>query len=169
MSDAASTVRISLDSPPEGDVEARDIRESLSAVVQTGPHLWLGCDETATLERVTRLDDGGYGDHRTYRIEDVLDLPGGGVGEVDVEGLAGRRLAVTPDRWVGVRDHSWGLGRTGGPVSPAAAPQPLATPAPSSTSSTRRSSPRRRSTTTSRVRPNRWWPGSPPSAPAGSR
>ena len=88
MSDAASTVRISLDSPPEGDVEARDIRESLSAVVQTGPHLWLGCDETATLERVTRLDDGGYGDHRTYRIADVLDLPGGGDGEVDVEGLA---------------------------------------------------------------------------------
>jgi hypothetical protein len=88
MSDAASTVRISLDAPPEGDVEARDIRESLSAVVQTGPHLWLGCDETATLERVTRLDDGSYGDHRTYRIADVLDLPGGGDGEVDVEGLA---------------------------------------------------------------------------------
>ncbi|HEX5870146.1 MAG TPA: DUF3616 domain-containing protein [Longimicrobium sp.] len=88
MSEAASTVRIALDAPPEGDVEARDIRESLSAVVQTGPHLWLGCDETATLERVTRLEDGGYGDHRTYRIEDVLDLPGGGEGEVDVEGLA---------------------------------------------------------------------------------
>ncbi|WP_420126023.1 DUF3616 domain-containing protein [Longimicrobium sp.] len=88
MSDATSTVRISLNAPPEGDVEERDIRESLSAVVQTGPHLWLGCDETATLERVTRLEDGRYGDHRTYRIEDVLDLPGGGSGEVDVEGLA---------------------------------------------------------------------------------
>lgn len=88
MSDARSHVRISLNAPPEGDVEARDIRESLSAVVQTGPHLWLGCDETATLERVTRREDGRYGDHRTYRIEDVLDLPGGGKGEVDVEGLA---------------------------------------------------------------------------------
>jgi hypothetical protein len=88
MSHAPSTVRISLNAPPEGDVDDRDIRESLSAVVQTGPHLWLGCDETATLERVTRLDDGRYGDHRTYRIEDVLDLPGKGDGEVDVEGLA---------------------------------------------------------------------------------
>jgi hypothetical protein len=88
MSDAPSHVRISLNAPPEGDVDARDIRQSLSAVVQTGPHLWLGCDETATLERVTRRDDGGYGDHHTYRIEDVLDLPGGGEGEVDVEGLA---------------------------------------------------------------------------------
>lgn len=88
MSDAKSTVRISLSAPPEGDVEESDIRESLSAVVQTGPHLWLGCDETATLERVTRLEDGRYGDHRTWRIADVLDLPGGGDGEVDVEGLA---------------------------------------------------------------------------------
>ncbi|HYR07301.1 MAG TPA: DUF3616 domain-containing protein [Longimicrobium sp.] len=88
MSDARSQVRISLSAPPEGDVEESDIRESLSAVVQTGPHLWLGCDETATLERVTRLEDGRYGNHRTYRIADVLDLPGGGDGEVDVEGLA---------------------------------------------------------------------------------
>src|SRR5688500_11422586 len=88
MSDATSTVRITLDAPPEGDIEARDIRESLSAVVQTGPHLWLGCDETAPLERVPRLHDGSYGDHRTYRISDVLDLPEGDDGEVDVEGLA---------------------------------------------------------------------------------
>lgn len=88
MSKASSHVRIRLDSPPEGDVEAQDIRESLSAVVQTGPHLWLGCDETATLERVTHVGDGSFGDHRTYRIADVLDLPEGGDGEVDVEGLA---------------------------------------------------------------------------------
>jgi hypothetical protein len=28
--------------------------------------------------------------------------------------VAGRTLAVSPDSWLGVRDHSWGLGRTGG-------------------------------------------------------
>ncbi|MBW3572124.1 MAG: DUF3616 domain-containing protein [Gemmatimonadetes bacterium] len=88
MSQAASHVRIALDAPPEGDVDAHDIRESLSAVVQTGRHLWLGCDETATLERVTLLDDGRYGDHRTYRIADLVDLPGPDDAEVDVEGLA---------------------------------------------------------------------------------
>lgn len=88
MSDATSTVRIHLNAPPGGDVEAGDIRQSLSAVVQTGPHLWLGCDETATLERVTRLNDGRFGDHRTYRIHEVLDLPAPDEGEVDVEGLA---------------------------------------------------------------------------------
>lgn len=35
----------------------------------------------------------------------------------------GRRLAVA-DSWVGVRDHSWGVGRTGGPPTTAAAPLP---------------------------------------------
>ncbi len=36
--------------------------------------------------------------------------------------VAGRTLDVTPDTWVGVRDHSWGMGRTGGAASPAIAP-----------------------------------------------
>ena len=35
----------------------------------------------------------------------------------------GRTLTVDSS-WVGVRDHSWGLGRTGGPQAPSAAPQP---------------------------------------------
>lgn len=45
----------------------------------------------------------------------------------DVSGwveVDGRRLEVEPTRWIGVRDHSWGIGRTGGPVAPGAAPQP---------------------------------------------
>ncbi len=88
MSEPRSSVRIALNRPPEGDLEADDIRESLSAVVQTGPHLWLGCDETATLERVTDQGDGRFAEHRTYRLADVLDLPGDDDAEVDVEGLA---------------------------------------------------------------------------------
>lgn len=88
MNTATATVRITLNAPPEGDLDARDIRESLSATSQTGRHLWLGCDETATLERVTELAPGRYGDHRTFRLADVLDLPGDPDDEVDVEGLA---------------------------------------------------------------------------------
>lgn len=42
-------------------------------------------------------------------------------GWVEVDG---RRHDVEPGRWVGVRDHSWGLGRTGGSPSRAAAPPP---------------------------------------------
>ncbi|HEX2077823.1 MAG TPA: DUF3616 domain-containing protein [Longimicrobium sp.] len=83
-----ATVRIALTQPPDGGTDARDIRESLSAVVQTGRHLWLGCDETCTLERVTDLGGGRWGEHRTFPLADVLDLPGADDGEVDVEGLA---------------------------------------------------------------------------------
>ena len=36
--------------------------------------------------------------------------------------FAGRRHEVDADHWVGVRDHSWGVGGTGGPAMQAAAP-----------------------------------------------
>ena len=36
--------------------------------------------------------------------------------------VADRVIEVSGPSWVGVRDHSWGLGRTGGPVSPSVAP-----------------------------------------------
>ena len=41
------------------------------------------------------------------------------VGTITVDG---RTLEVTPETWVGVRDHSWGLSRTGGAASTAIAP-----------------------------------------------
>jgi hypothetical protein len=88
MTQPLATIRLELDAPPDGSVEAKDIRESLSAVMQVGRHLWLGCDETATLERLTDLGDGRWGAHRTFKIADVLDLPAGADDEVDVEGLA---------------------------------------------------------------------------------
>ena len=74
--------------PPDGSADVRALREGLSAVVQTGAHLWLACDETATLERLTHLGGGNFGDHRTYPLGELLDLPGGADEEVDVEGLA---------------------------------------------------------------------------------
>jgi hypothetical protein len=36
--------------------------------------------------------------------------------------VRGREWEVTPERWTGVRDHSWGMGRTGGPIAPGVAP-----------------------------------------------
>lgn len=84
---ASETIRIHLTDAPDGDANAEDIRQSLSAVIRVGPHLFLGCDETATLERVTDLGGGVFGEHRTFPLGDVLDLPAG-EDEVDVEGLA---------------------------------------------------------------------------------
>jgi hypothetical protein len=88
MTQPLATIRLELNAPPDGSVDARDIRESLSAVAQGGRHLWLGCDETATLERLTDLGGGHWGEHRTFSLADVLDLPEDDDDEVDVEGLA---------------------------------------------------------------------------------
>lgn len=83
-----STIRLELNEPPGGGVEAAEIRQSLSAVMQVGRHLWLGCDETATIERLTDQGGGRWGEHRTFFLADFVDLPGGADDEVDVEGLA---------------------------------------------------------------------------------
>ncbi|HEX2202387.1 MAG TPA: DUF3616 domain-containing protein [Longimicrobium sp.] len=82
------TVHLTFTPPPDGSVDPRAFREGLSAVVQVGRHLWLACDETATLERLTYLGEGRWGEHRTWPLADFVDLPGGGDEEVDVEGLA---------------------------------------------------------------------------------
>lgn len=87
MLKSTQSIHISLSDTPDGDVEAGEIRESLSSVVRVGPHLFLGCDETATLERVTDQGGGRFGEHRTYLLSELLDLPAG-EDEVDVEGLA---------------------------------------------------------------------------------
>ncbi|MEO1093439.1 MAG: DUF3616 domain-containing protein [Cyanobacteria bacterium J06638_28] len=63
------------------------IRTSLSAVIDTGQHLWLGCDETATLERLT-LDGAQAIDHQHFQVADFLDLPHAEEEEIDIEGLA---------------------------------------------------------------------------------
>ncbi|MGH3886331.1 MAG: DUF3616 domain-containing protein [Pseudonocardiaceae bacterium] len=60
---------------------------NLSAVRPDGTFLWIAGDETATVERLT-ADGTGYGKHTTFRLADVLTLPGGPEEEVDVEGLA---------------------------------------------------------------------------------
>ncbi|MDA0268047.1 MAG: DUF3616 domain-containing protein [Cyanobacteria bacterium] len=67
--------------------QAELIRADLSAVSEVGPHLWLGCDETATLERLT-LAGKTASDHRQFAIGNFLPLPNGAEQEVDVEGLA---------------------------------------------------------------------------------
>jgi hypothetical protein len=88
MTQPLGTIQLELNEPPDGSVTAEQIRKSLSAAIQVGRHLWLGCDETATLERLTHLGGGRWGEHRTYNLADVLDLPGAPDDEVDVEGLA---------------------------------------------------------------------------------
>jgi len=93
------TVPLYFDRDPGGNSDPERIREGLSAVERTGDHLWLGCDETPTLERLTLRGDGSFGGHRTYALADFIDLPADG--EVDVEGLA----YAAPYLWI-VGSHS---------------------------------------------------------------
>jgi hypothetical protein len=65
---------------------------NLSAVRVDGPVLWIAGDETATLERLVADNPdlpSEYGDERTFRLADFVDLPGDDADEeADIEGLA---------------------------------------------------------------------------------
>jgi len=67
--------------------QAEIVRTSLSAVRHIGSHLWLGCDETATLERLTLAEDAAE-QHHQFAVADYLDLPDADDAEIDIEGIA---------------------------------------------------------------------------------
>ncbi|MGY2080259.1 DUF3616 domain-containing protein [Modestobacter sp. SYSU DS0657] len=81
------TVRLSFGSASR----AAQTHTNLSAVRSDGPVLWVAGDETATIERLVADDPvhpTGYGDETTFRLADLVDLPGAEDEEADVEGLA---------------------------------------------------------------------------------
>jgi hypothetical protein len=63
------------------------LHKDLSAVARVGDSLFLACDETASVERLRRLEDGSFGDHRHFGLDELVDLPAGADGEMDIEGL----------------------------------------------------------------------------------
>jgi hypothetical protein len=64
-----------------------DLLEELSAVARTPDgHLWLGSDEFITLERLTPMGDGVFGDHQTIHLKDYIELFDHD-SEIDIEGL----------------------------------------------------------------------------------
>jgi hypothetical protein len=75
---------------------------------------WQGLHEPYLEDRIVRYSGGRKVYDRTN-----FDQCCAVTGTMTVDGTT---LIVDPSTWVGVRDHSWGLGRTGGPSSPAIAP-----------------------------------------------
>lgn len=68
---------------------AADTHVNLSALRVEGRCLWLAGDETATIERLVAGADGReFAGQETYRLADLVDLPGKGDDEADIEGLA---------------------------------------------------------------------------------
>jgi hypothetical protein len=70
-----------------GEPSADHLRGQLSAVVQVEGDLWLASDESNSVERLTCTGPGEYGQHRTFRLADTLELPAGDESEIDIEGL----------------------------------------------------------------------------------
>jgi hypothetical protein len=83
-----ATVLLRIDPEVNRLEEGKELRDGLSAIIQVGPHLWTASDETAALERFTRLEDGSFGEHRSFPLNRYLSLPGEEGEEVDVEGMA---------------------------------------------------------------------------------
>jgi hypothetical protein len=74
-----------------GDLEkfghaADPLRKDVSAVTRVGDALFTSCDEFASVDRLTP-DGEAWGNHVNFSLYDILGLPGGSDGEMDIEGL----------------------------------------------------------------------------------
>lgn len=68
--------------------ESEDLLGELSAIARTPDgSLWVGSDEFITLERLTPVGDGIYGNHTTFHLNDFLELFDND-SEIDIEGIA---------------------------------------------------------------------------------
>ena len=79
-------VRMHFSDPESLRIVHDPIHRDLSALTARGEALFVACDETAGVDRLTPVD-GGYGNHEHFNLGDILDLPGGPEGEMDIEGL----------------------------------------------------------------------------------
>jgi hypothetical protein len=67
----------------------KEHREDLSAVLLTHQkYLWLGSDETSTIERLSLVDSDKFAEHQQFRVAEFISLPVSEDQEIDIEGLA---------------------------------------------------------------------------------
>ena len=66
----------------------KEHRDDLSAILLTPEkHLWLGSDETSTIERLSLIDEGKFAEQKNYRVSEFISLPAPEEEEIDIEGL----------------------------------------------------------------------------------
>lgn len=67
----------------------KPVTEQLSAAVFTenGKYLWLAADEEVAIECLEKIDNGVYGNHQRFALQDLLDGFDPKQKEVDIEGL----------------------------------------------------------------------------------
>jgi len=64
------------------------VHEDLSAAARVADSLFLSCDETAGVDRLTPVGTDHWGHHTHFNLAQMFDLPDGPDGEMDIEGLA---------------------------------------------------------------------------------
>lgn len=67
--------------------EGKHVRDGLSTALRTGDDLWISCDERVTIERLTFTRDGSFSQHKSFNLNDYLDLPAKDETEIDIEGM----------------------------------------------------------------------------------
>ncbi len=78
-------------------------RQDISAIRLTpDKYLWLGSDETSTIERLSFIDAQTFGNHKHFNVTDFISLPAPADQEIDIEGLAYSDYYL----WF-VGSHSW--------------------------------------------------------------
>lgn len=82
----------------------KDDRKNLSAALLFPKHhLWLGSDETSTIERLTFVEQQNcFAKHQTFHVRDFIELPKPEDEEIDIEGLAYHDYYL----WF-IGSHSW--------------------------------------------------------------
>ncbi|MBG8554339.1 DUF3616 domain-containing protein [Hymenobacter guriensis] len=65
----------------------KHVRDGLSTVLRTGDNLWLSCDERTTIERLRLMGPREFGEHCSYQLDELLDLPADEALEIDIEGI----------------------------------------------------------------------------------
>lgn len=81
----------------------KEHREDLSALLFTSQrHLWIGSDETSTIERLSFIDNENFDNHKRFYVKDFIELPEPEDQEIDIEGLAYSDYYL----WF-VGSHSW--------------------------------------------------------------
>ena len=63
-----------------------NVREGISTVETQDEYLWLGFDESTTVERLKRTENG-YEEHRQFRMADYVKMNADDDDEMDIEGL----------------------------------------------------------------------------------
>ncbi|MGY2131115.1 DUF3616 domain-containing protein [Hymenobacter sp. HD11105] len=69
------------------NADKKHVRDGLSTVLRTGDNLWLSCDERTTIERLRLTGPHEFGEHCSYELTDLLDLPSDDEEEIDIEGM----------------------------------------------------------------------------------